>query len=181
MVAYTLKGNFKFSLGQFNLGMAGNYISSTGGFTYSDITGSVEENYEVSTIELLALLDIILGSQNSITKFFIQLSGGYGFASALHTANFKLYQDPSQNFDIEHDISGNYFAGRVKLGLQFQLQNIILEIASGYRIANAGVLKGDLTQNGIKYTNQPVNDISGNGIEFDLSGVLITAGISIQI
>lgn len=176
-----LEGNFKIGIGNFNLGVSGSYISSSGSFSYNDISGSFEENYDVSTIEILGLFEILFPIENSPVQPFIQLAGGVGMASAEHLGDFRLYSDPSANISVKNTVDGNYFAGRVKGGLQFVLQNIILEVAAGYRIANAGELKGDHVENGITFQDMPVRDISGNPIEFDYSGLLVTAGVSISL
>lgn len=174
-----LEGNFKYGLGNFNLGITGDYISSSGNFSYSDASGSFEENYEASTIEILGLLDITFPMENSTIKPFIQLAGGIGLASAEHLGDFVIFSDPSSNISVKNTVEGNYFAGRVKGGIGFVMQNIILELAGGYRIANAGELQGEHTENGISVNDQPVRDINGNPIEFDYSGIFLSGGISI--
>lgn len=176
-----IEGNFKYGTGNINLGIDGNYISSSGNFSYNDFSGSYVENYDVSTIEILGLIEILIQSENSTVQPFIQAAGGIGIASVEHTGDFRYYADPSYNLSVKNTVDGNYFAGRIKGGLQFVLQNVILEIAIGYRIANAGELKGNHLENGVSYENMPVRDISGNPIEFDFSGFLITGGISIRI
>jgi hypothetical protein len=176
-----LEGNFKYGIGNFNLGITGNYISSSGNFSYNDISGSFEETYDANTIEILGLLEILIPIKNSSIHPFIQLAGGVGIASAEHTGDFVLYQDPSSNISVENTVDGNYFAGRIKGGLGFVIQNIVLEISAGYRLANAGELKGDHVENGTRVKDQPVRDINGNAIEFDYSGLFLTGGISILL
>ena len=174
-----LEGNFKYGIGNFNLGITGDYISSSGSFSYNDISGSFEENYDVSAIELLGLLEILIPIENSSFHPFIQLAGGVGFASAEHLGDFRYYVDPSFNLSVKNTVEGNYFSGRITVGLGFDLQKIILEFATGYRIADAGELKGEHVENGITFNDMPVRDISGNAIEFDYSGLFLTAGVSI--
>jgi len=53
-------------------------------------------------------------------------------------------------------------------------------LAAGYRIANAGELKGDYTVNETTLQNTTVNDIRNVAIEFDYSGFIVTAGISYE-
>ena len=176
-----LEGNYKIGISNFNLGVSGSYSSSSGNFSYNDVSGSFEENYDVKTIEALALFEILFPIPSSPVQPFVQLAGGIGMATAEHLGDFILYSDPSANNSVENKVEGNYFAGRLKGGLQFALSNITLEMAAGYRIANAGELKGDLVENGITFKDMPVRDISGNPIEFDYSGLLITGGISIAL
>ena len=102
-------------------------------------------------------------------------------AKAEYLADFRYYADPSFNFSGKGTEDGNYFAGRIKGGLQFVLQDIILEIAAGYRIANAGEIKGDYTIYGITYKDFKLTDMNDNPIEFDYSGFFLTGGISIVI
>jgi hypothetical protein len=180
-----LEGNFKYGIRNFNLGITGNYISSSGYFSYSDTYGSYRGNYDVSTIEILALFEAVILIENSSIQPFIQLAGGIGLASAERFGKFVYHADPF--YTVTNTVDGNYFAGRIKGGLQFVLQNIILELAAGYKIAYAGELKGDHIEReymfGNEWTvkNMPVEDINGKAIKFDYSGFLFTGGFSIVI
>lgn len=176
-----IAGNVKYGFGNINIGVDGGYISSSGSFTYNDASGSFNENYDVSTIEILGLIEILIPTSNPIVQPFVQAAGGIGIASAEHTGDFIYYSDPSYNISVKNTVNGNYFSGRIKGGLQFSIQNVVLELAVGYRISNAGELKGDHVQNGIRYENMPVRDINGNALEFDYSGFLFTGGIGIRI
>jgi hypothetical protein len=179
-------GNFKYPIGIFNIGIAGNYISSSSSFSSS---GIIEQNvavrlggsYDVSVFELLGLFEIIFPLKNSSFQPFGQLAGGVGFASAKRLYEFRIVTEPTESASMKNTVDGSYFAGRIKGGLRFVLQNIILEIAAGYRIADAGKLKGSVTGSGEDGKNKVVEDINGNAVEFDYSGFLITGGISIAI
>jgi hypothetical protein len=109
------------------------------------------------------------------------LAGGIGFASAEHEGNLRYYPDPTFNFNVKNTVNGNYFSARLKGGIQLIIQNAVIEVAAGYRIANAGELKGEHLENGDSFENMPVRDINGNGIEFDFSGTILTVGIAILI
>lgn len=175
------EGNIKYTLGNTVLGISGNYISSSGSFSYEDNFSSFNEDYEVSAIEVLALYDLIISIENSSFQPFIQLAGGIGFAAAERTIDVAVYEDPSSNLYAKNSVDGNYFSGRIKVGIGYVLESIIIEIAGGYRIANAGELKGDLTVNGISLENVTVDDIINNAaIKFDYSGFIVTAGISYE-
>lgn len=176
-----LEGNIKYNIANFNLGLEGDYISTTGNFNYNDYSGSFTENYDVSTTEILGLIEILVQVNGSIIQPFLQAAGGIGIASAEHKGELRLYSDPSNNMSVKNSVTGNYFAGRIKGGLQFVIQNIILETAIGYRLSNGGELKGNHTENGIIYENMPVRDINGNGLEFDFSGIMFTGGLSIKL
>ena len=89
-------------------------------------------------------------------------------------------KNPLAYLNLKNTVDGNYFAGRVKAGADYLIQNVMLEIAVGYRLANAGELKGDHVENGTTYTDMPVKDINGNGVEFDYSGFFVTGGVSIR-
>ena len=54
-----IEGSFKYGIGKFNIGVSADYVSSSGNFTYNDYSGSFEENYDVSTTEVLGLIEII--------------------------------------------------------------------------------------------------------------------------
>jgi len=176
-----LEGNFKYGVSNFNLGVTGNYISCSDDFSYSNIGASFEENYDVSIIEILTLFEVVIPIKNSLVQPFIQVAGGIGFVSAEYSSDIKYITYPITRFSVNNIVDGNFFAGRIKGGLQFMLQNIILELAAGYRIANAGELKGDHIENRTTLENMPVRDSSGNAIKFDYSGFLLTGGISIAI
>ncbi|MEJ2104233.1 MAG: hypothetical protein P8X47_06605 [Ignavibacteriaceae bacterium] len=175
-----LEGNIKFGIANFNLGLSGNYISSSGSFRYSDEIGLFEESYDVSTTEILGLFEIFI-VEESIVKPFLQLAGGIGFAKAEHLGNLRIFADPTYNLKVTNTVDGSYFAGRIKGGLKFFVQSFVFEIGLGYRIADAGELVGDHVENGIKYANMPVRDVNGKGIKFDYSGLILTGGISILI
>ena len=179
-----LEGSLKFIIDQFRIGLAGNYISSTGEFRYSDPEGSFEEKYDVSTIEITALFEVLLASKQSTVQPFLRINGGIGLASVDHIdhkGDFQIFESSEFTINIINNVSGNYFAGRVQGGVLFILNNVILELALGYRIANAGELKGDHIENGITFENMPVRDVNGNAISFDYSGFLASAGISILL
>jgi len=176
-----LEGSLKFIIDQWRIGLAGDYISSTGEFRYSDPEGSFEEKYDVSTIEITALFEVLLASKQSTVQPFLRINGGIGLASVDHKGDFQLFGESELTINITNNVSGNYFAGRVQGGVQFILNNVILELAIGYRIANAGELKGDHIENGITFENMPVRDVNGNAISFDYSGFLASAGISILL
>jgi len=176
-----IEGNFKYSFGKFNVGITADYISSSGNFKYGDQSGKLEEDYDVSTTEVLALFEIMFPIELSSWQPFVQLAAGVGFANAERTVNFNIY-DPTYNayLNINNKVDGNYFAGRIKAGVNYIIQNIMFEAAAGYRLADAGALTGDLTVNGITESNQEVTDlINDNTIEFNYSGFFVTGGVSI--
>jgi hypothetical protein len=176
-----LEGSLKFIISQFRIGMAVDYISSSGEYSYSDPSGLYDEKYDVSTIEITALFEIVFANKQSIAKPFLRINGGIGLASAEHKSDFQIYGSPEFTFNVINNVSGQYFAGRFQGGAQFILNNVILELAVGYRLADAGELKGDHIENGIKFEDMPVRDINGNGVSFDYSGFLASAGISIWL
>lgn len=173
------EGNVKFTLSNTELGISCDYISSSGSFSYEDNSGSFKENYDVSTFEVLALYELIISIENSSFQPFLQLAGGIGFATAERTIDIAVYEDPNFNVSENKSVDGNYFSGRIKAGIGYVLQNIIIEIAGGYRIANAGELKG-VTVNGSTLENKPLYDTKNVAIEFDYSGFIVTAGISYE-
>ncbi len=175
------EGNVKYSINNVNLGISGDYISSSGSFAFADNSVSFNQNYDVSTIEVLLLGELFIPIQNSSFQPFIQLAGGIGFATAERTIEIAVYEDPNFNVSAKNSVDGNYFSGRIKAGVGYIIQNIIIEIAGGYRIANAEELKGDYTVNGTTLENTTVNNITNNVvIEFDYSGFIVTAGISYE-
>jgi hypothetical protein len=175
------EGNVKYSINNVNLGISGDYISSSGSFAFADNSVSFNQNYDVSTIEVLLLGELLIPIENSAFQPFIQLAGGIGFATAERTIDIAVYEDPNFNVSAINSVDGNYFSGRIKAGVGYIVQNIIIEIAGGYRIANAEELKGDYTVDGTTLENTTVNNITNNVvIEFDYSGFIVTAGISYE-
>ena len=173
------EGNVKFTFSNTKLGISGDYISSSGSFSYEDNSGSFIENYDVGTLEVFALYELIISIENSSFQPFIQLAGGIGFASAERTMDIAVYEDPNFNVSAKNSVDGNFFSGRIKAGIGYVLQNVIIELAGGYRIANAGELKG-VVANGSTLENKTLNDTKNVAIEFDYSGFIVTAGISYE-
>lgn len=175
------EGNVKYSINNVNLGISGDYISSSGSFAFADNSVSFNQNYDVSTIEVLLLGELEIPIENSSFQPFIQLAGGIGFATVERTIDIAVYEDPNFNVSAKNSVDGNYFSGRIKAGVGYILQNIIIEIAGGYRIADAGKLKGDFTVNGTTLENTTVDNITNDvAIDFDYSGFIVTAGISYE-
>ncbi|MFZ1279982.1 MAG: hypothetical protein WAR59_04040 [Ignavibacteriaceae bacterium] len=175
------EGNFKFGLGNFNFGVCGNYINSKGEFRYSDGGGLFYENYDVSTLEVLGILEILLPINETKLNFFMQIGGGVGMAKVGYDAEFRVYNNPANNFKVRMEVDGKYFSGRIKSGIKLNLKRIILEAGVGYRISNAGELKGTYYEGDQKYEDLPITDINREPISFDFSGFLFAAGISLRL
>jgi hypothetical protein len=175
------EGNFKFGTGNFNFGVCGTYIKSNGEFRYSDPSGLFYETYDVSTFEVLGILEILLPINKTNFNFFMQIGGGVGMAETVYEAEFRVYSTPANNFKIKMEVDGKYFSGRIKSGVMLNIKRIILEAGVGYRISNAGELKGTYTEGNQKYEDLPITNINGEPITFDFSGFLITAGISFKL
>ncbi len=178
---FFFEGNFKYGVGIFNFGVESNYVSSSGSFYYKDDIGAFEDIFDVSTVEFLGLIEIVLPSENSIVQPFFQAAGGIGIASVAVSENLTSYTDPGNGYNFDGTMSGNYFSGRFKSGLQLVLEKIRLEAAVGYRIADAGVLRGDFIQNRTEYKDMPLRNADGKSMAFDFSGFLITGGISFHL
>jgi hypothetical protein len=175
-----IEGNFKYSIGKFNLGITADYVSSSGNFSYGDQSGSLHEDYDVSTTEVLGLIEIVFPIELSSWQPFVQLAAGVGFANAERTIDLRIYDPNAAYLNLLNKVDGNYFAGRVKAGADYIIQNVMLEAAVGYRLANAGELKGEQVENGTTYTDMYVNDINGSKVEFNYSGFFVTVGVSIR-
>jgi hypothetical protein len=168
------EGNFKYYLGEYNIGLTGNYIESSGEINLDLMGIPYTQTLNVSTIELLGLFEPVFSITETKLKLFIQLAGGIGFASAKREDDVTLI-----------DASSSYFAGRIKAGLLYDLKDIILELSLGYRFANAGEMKAtvnipNLGDAGIIH-DWTWQDIYGNSLKFDYSGLLISAGISFKL
>lgn len=174
-----LEGNFILNFGNLNLGVTGDYISSSGIFTYKDMLVSFYENYFQNTKELLGLLEIQFSIENSIIVPFIHLAGGLGFANAERLSDLEYYGESTYTYTMKNTVNGKYFVGKIKGGFKIILGTIMLQVSAGYRIANAGELKGDYIENGTLNKNMPIIDTYGNAIKFDYSGFLFMCGISI--
>ena len=174
-----LEGDLKYSIGKFNVGITADYISSTGNFSYGDQSASLKENYNVSTTEVLGLFEMVFQIELSSWQPFVQIAAGVGFANAERTIDFRIY-NPAAYLNIENTADGTYFAGRIKSGVNYNIQNVLLEFAVGYRLADAGELKGDQVENGTTYSDVTMLDINGNDIEFDYSGFFVSGGVSIK-
>ena len=175
------EGNFMLGLGNFNFGVGGNYIQSEGEFRYSDAGGLFYETYDVSTFEVLGLLELLLSINKTKFNFFMQVGVGVGMAKVGYDAEFRDYSTSANNFKVKMDVDGKYFCGRIKSGIKLTIKRIIIEAGVGYRISDAGELKGTYNEGSQKYEDLPITDINGEPITFDFSGFLITAGISLML
>ena len=108
------EGNFKFGLGNFNFGVCGNYIKSKGEYRYSDVSGLFYETYDVSTFEVLGILEILLPINKTKFNIFMQIGGGVGMAKTMYEAEFRVYSTPAKNLKVKIDVDGKYFSGRIK-------------------------------------------------------------------
>lgn len=175
------EGNVRFSIGNINFGVCGNYIQSKGEFRYSDAGGLYYENYAVSTFEVIGILELHLPINKSNSSFFMQIGGGVSMAKVEYNSEFKVYNNPASYYKVKVDVDGKYFSGRIKSGIKLTLKRIILEAGVGYRISNAGELKGTYYEGGQKYEDLPIMDINREPISFDFSGFLFTVGISLKL
>jgi len=176
-----LEGSLKYGIGNANVGILYDYISSSGSYRFNIPEASYQENFDVSTGELLGMLEFLFGNDSSMVKPFLKAAAGIGFASAEYNLDFQYYQDPAYNLTAYHPLSGKDFAGRVEGGLQFFIRSaLIIELAVGYRIADSGDLKGDQTVNGSIFSNVSLLDNDQAPVKFNYSGFLLRAGINFR-
>lgn len=171
-------GSFGIKINKLIFGVSASYINANGNITYSDITGSLEEEYKLSTIELMGFVGVNLPI-TEILSFEFRGAAGYGLAKVDYTGAASFFNNTSQNINNEGELSGGYFSGRLSGGFVFDLSGVLLNTMFGYRIANAGELEGDFTENGLSVNDRPLYNVRGNAIEFDYSGIFFAGGISI--
>jgi len=173
-------GNFLIRLEKISLGASVNYISGKGNLSFSDYSGSIEENYDASTIEIMGIIGTNIPFSQTVSLSFRGYAG-YGLASVNHTGRINFFASPQNNINVTNDVSAGYFAARLQGGIEILAEPVILNISLAYRIANAGKLKGDMTENGRSYSNMGVRNSRGGDIEFDYSGITFLAGIQFQL
>lgn len=173
---FFIDGSLTFESNNLLFGATVNYLSSSGNITYNDITGSLEEKYDVNTTEFLGMLGVKIPI-SEITSFVFKGYAGYGLASVVHNAAFIFYSSPSDNVTIKHDVDGGYFSSRLQGGFDFNINPVVISLSVAYRIANSGQLKGSQTQNGMSYDNMGIRNTRGNDIEFDFTGVTFMGGL----
>lgn len=173
-----LDGALVLNISDFLIGVGASYISGNGNISYSDFTGSIEENYDMQALELMGVVGVILPI-SEIVSFDIRGYAGYGRAKVDYLGDIAIFDSPGDSFHDLGEVSGNYFAGRFQGGLNFSVGSIMLTTAVGYRIADAGELKGEVSRNGNSIDDIPISNIRGSGIEFDYSGVFFLGGIGI--
>lgn len=173
-------GNFLVRLEKISLGASVNYITGNGNLTYSDFSGSIEESYDASTIEIMGIIGTNVPFNQTVS---LSLRGyaGYGIASVNHIGRINFFASPQDNINVTNDVSGGYFAARIQGGIEILVEPLILNFSLAYRIANAGKLKGDMTENGISFSNMGIRNARGGDIEFDYSGITFMAGIQFQL
>jgi hypothetical protein len=175
-----LEGNILITFEGISLGAAVDYISSSGYFSYGDLYGSLEEKYDVSTMEFLGIIGTNLPLDQTFS-FALRGYFGYGRASVLYAAGVSDFANPENNLKATTDASGGYFAARFQIGLDIALSSIVLNLSLGYRVANAGQLKGASVVNGVHYPEGGITNPSGNDIAFDFSGFVFLAGIQFPL
>lgn len=148
-------------------GLSVNYISTSNEFS-GDIEGSeFSDKYDFSTIEIMG----VIGTKFPLSKTMslpLRALLGYGLPSIERT---------NTNKSVSGDGSGGYFAARAQVGIEFDLKSVVLNAFLGYRLANAG--KIDLeNSDGDKFH---LENSDGDEIEYNYSGLMIGAGISVKI
>jgi hypothetical protein len=139
------------------------------------------DNFDGKAYELYLLAGIRFPTEGNMF-LDILAGGGYGTASMDYTGTYRDFMNPNNNQVFQHPLSGNYFAGRFTgiAGMAFGIVSVNLSV--GYRIANAGLIKGKATLNGRTTTNEyPFTLANGEEIKFDFGGALLRGGITVEL
>ncbi|MBD3408838.1 MAG: hypothetical protein GF419_01400 [Ignavibacteriales bacterium] len=163
---------------KFVTGVSGNYIEQKGRFYYSDYSGSFREEYLTRTIELTVFFGTRLPINENV---YFSLRGyvGYGMAEAEHVGEIKDYG--SQPWTVKHDVEGGYITTRAQAGIVVKLTDVSVHFRAGYRMAKAGIMRGELVENGVTYDDRGVNNPDGGEIGFDYSGMFLQAGVALEL
>lgn len=163
---------------KFVAGVSGNYIEQKGRFYYSDYSVSLREEYLTRTIELTSFFGARLPINENV---YFSLRGyvGYGMAEAEHIVEIKDYE--SQPWTAKHDVAGGYLTTRAQAGVVIELVDFSLHFQAGYRMADAGIMRGELVEDGVTYDDQGVYNPDGNEIGFDYSGMFLQAGVALEL
>jgi hypothetical protein len=175
-----LDGSVLVRLNNTSFGAGINYATGKGNISYTDYSGSIEESYDASTIEIMSIIGTSIPF-NQTVALSLRCYAGYGLASVSHIGRFTFFSSPQDNIDVTHDVSGGYFSGRVQGGVEMLVEPVILSFALAYRIANAGVLKGNMTRDGISYSNVAIKNVRGGDIEFDFSGITLLVSVQFRV
>jgi hypothetical protein len=165
---------------QFKFGLLGTYFSPSGLWESLDTIRSINQNIDVSSIEIVAIAGYSIPIYKT-SSALLEGGIGYGFASSEIENITKSYPSFNEVENIKYDLNGGYFIARLRGGFEAKLKWLVLRLVLGYRYANPVVLKGDSTVNGEKMENQPVIDRNGNELKFDFSGIQFVWGISVLL
>jgi hypothetical protein len=162
---------------EFKFGLSGNYFSSSGLWESLDTIRAINQNIDVTSIELVASAGYSIPIYKTASAL-LEGGIGYGFASSEIQYISKSYPSYTDNENIKYDLSGGYFTARLRGGFEAKLKWLLIRFVFGYRYANPVVLKGEEVINGEKNKNQPVIDRNGDELKFDFSGIQYVWGIS---
>jgi len=175
-----VEGYFLVPFRKISLGASVSYVAGKGYIINVNTCGLFLESYDVSTFEIMG----IIGKNIPLNQtLYLALRGyaGYGTASVHHIGKLTSYVVSGPNLNVTHNVSGGYFASRIQGGLEILLERLVLSFYVAYRLADPGILKGDVLINGTGYGNRGIQNIHGENIAFDFTGITFIAGVQYQL
>ena len=107
--------------------------------------------------------------------------GGYAMAAMDYMGEYRDFFNASNRILRIHTLESGFFSGRVLGVAGMMIEMVNLNVAVGYRFADAGLMKGQYTINGQTSSgDEPFLDFRGHEVKFDYSGVILSAGISVE-
>jgi hypothetical protein len=165
---------------RFLIGAAYSSLSSLEGKVhFADPSGSLTDVFSASVFDLMPILGVRPYSSDVVT---LDLFGGigYGRASAEYEGDLRITARPTQNVSLRAPLAGSFLAGRVFAQLSFIIKRVRFEVVTGYRIADAGPIKGKPTVNGETFEGEFPLAIGSKEYGFDFSGVHFSGGVAIE-
>ncbi|MBX2992796.1 MAG: hypothetical protein KF749_16720 [Bacteroidetes bacterium] len=172
-------GSILIRLNRFFAGVGFSSLTVSG---QSDYKGAVSLLDKLSgrTSEYLLLIGVRFpGTERLFIDLFV--GGGYCKAMMDYTGEYHDNFNSSNDILFKQSLAHSFLSVRT-FGVAGARYGIVsLRLLVGYRLANAGVMKGRYVLNGqTSTTEEPFVDFRGNEVKWDFSGLLLGGGVSVE-
>ena len=98
-----------------------------------------------------------------------------------YVGEYRDFFNASNDILLIYHLESGFFSWRVLGVAGMMIEMVSLNLTVGYRFADAGLMKGHYTLNGqTSSEDKPFVDFRGHEVMFDYSGVILSAGISVE-
>jgi hypothetical protein len=160
-----------FLLGDYRIGGSVDYLSVTGDFS----PPQMQAEYKLQTLQMLVTLAMMF-PLDSTWSILLSAAGGLGLAEVKRTLQDHRFSAVPKR--LTHELNGSYPAARLRAELEWRLQRIGIVMGGAYRIANAEVISGATTQDGVQLGDRSITLPNGSEVGFSFSGFSFQVGIA---